>query len=234
MRTFFCFLFVFNVLVSVRAQSTRNLAWFVPSCKVERINGLALGAWTGCMNKGAPQQVINGLDVEIGLGFLMPLAGFCEGCSNGFFNNGSEQVEVDTLPIFRTVVNGMVLSPGGVFDETIKVNGINISGISTMTGEVNGITIGGFFRNMNHFVNGASIGGVLLGESIQINGLQLGVIGTDTKRMRGLQISLFTRAKYLKGVQIGLVNKSQKMKGVQIGLWNKSDKRALPFLNFQF
>lgn len=185
------------------------------------------------MKNDAHQQTINGLDVEIGPGILIPLAGGCEGCGNGFFNNGSEQVEVDTLPIFRTVINGMVLSPGGIFGETVKVNGINISGVTTMTGEVNGITIGGFLGNMNRFVNGVSIGG-LGNESIQTNGLQIACTVAITKRMRGLQISLYNRAKNLKGLQIGFVNKSQKMKGVQIGLWNKSDKRALPFLNFQF
>lgn len=223
----FLLLLSYSVIVlssPAQAQKTRNLAWYTPSsCTTSKINGLAFGLLTGCLRDPNEDylQVINGLDLEIfGTGFLLPLAGGYDASGNGFFYKGWEQEETDTVCVFYTIVNGLAVSSGGIAGDDVKVNGINIAGLYTMTGKVNGICIGGLLRNINRFVNGVCIGGLFRNESIQTNGIQIG--------------GFFNASKRIRGVQIGLINQTKDLKGVQIGLWNTCGRRSLPLLNFQF
>ena len=223
MRMFFFLLVVLFAQNSMQAQKIKNGAWYTPSsCAVREINGLAIGLFTGCLKEQVEdRQVINGLDIEIlGSGFIFPLAGGYDATGNAFFYKGWEQVEVDTVVVFKTIINGLSLAGIGLAGENLRVNGISVAGLFSMTGKVNGLALGGFLTVKHRMVNGISIGGYFRNESIQIKGIQIG--------------GFFNAAKRVRGVQIGLYNRTKSLKGVQIGLWNKSEKRALPFLNVQF
>lgn len=219
MRHLYFPVFVLLFATAVQAQKSRNIIWYTPSC-VPEINGLAIGLVSGCFNDMNRKTTINGIDLEIfGVGSVLLLAGGGNN-NNTFLEQGWEQVEADTVPVYRNIVNGIAISGGGLAGEAVRMNGINVGGIFTMTGKTNGISIGGIFINMNRFINGLSFGGLIANQSIQVNGIQIGGLFNASKRVRGLQI--------------GIYNRAESLKGVQIGLWNRNSKRGLPFLNMQY
>lgn len=105
MKPLLTLLLLFLFVIYANGQKTRNIAWFIPStCSTSKINGLAIGALSGCFKEGGydRKQVINGLDIEIiGGGFFVPLA-------PGPINYN------DTIKVAGHVVNGCVISPAGL------------------------------------------------------------------------------------------------------------------------
>jgi hypothetical protein len=223
--------------VSVHAQSKKYGAWyFQEGCSKTTVNGLGLAIISGGYCEQDSRQVTNGIQFDIlGRGIIPPI-----------IYTTLEEMEVyqDRLRVMQKV-NGLAVSPGGLAFMGTLVNGVNLFGISTMCGKVNGISAGGLL-SYNLWTNGISIS-LINGVHNKMNGLQIG--GTSTagdingvqiagvssaERMHGLQIGAVNITEKHRGVQIGLFNKAKDLKGVQIGLWNKCGKRSLPFLNFQF
>lgn len=211
MRIFLCFLFVATALVSVQAQPqrTRSGAWyFREGCSNTKVNGLGIALISGGYCDLGNRQVTNGIHLDIiGRGILPPII---------YTTYEELEVFLDTLLVMQQI-NGLAISPGGLAFLGTVVNGINLSGLNTMTGKTNGISTG-----------------LILCYNLRVNGIAVGGINFSEKEMNGLQIGGWNKATNLRGLQIGLFNRTKNLKGVQIGLWNKSGKRALPLLNFQF
>jgi hypothetical protein len=185
------------VLFQTQGQITkrRNLIWVLPSVDT-KINGIAGGlALTSFKdNDSQPTTIVNGLSVElIGLGLLVPLAP-----SHPFYGENDKLLAnethldstIATYSREKYRVNGISISSGGVAGNDIAVNGLNISGLNTLTAKTNGLSIC-VFANFSAILNGVSIAG-LYNSSLQTKGLQVGLFNT-TKRLRGFQIGLWNK-----------------------------------------
>lgn len=169
----------------------RNFAWFTPNY-VEEINGLAIGFSTENIKNDFSERKdslkISGLNIE-----LMPL-GVIWIFSGTIFNNPPELIEnyERYKNHLELKIYGVNLSLSGTI-KTAKINGVNISGLSTSVVEINGLSLSGF-NTFTYVMNGVNISGV---QNIAV-------------KCKGVQIALFNRAKELKGVQIGLWNNNGK------------------------
>jgi len=190
-------LILFLVFVSIQThgqiRKNRPLFWVTPSIDT-RINGLASGFIINSMKDvdSSLTTEINGLNIElIGVGLFLPLAPsspiYFEDAS---FYYDSENVDsiVDSYDFARYRINGVSFSFGGLGGHDINVNGINLSGINTLTGKTNGLSAC-ILINITGVANGVTIGG-LINNTIQTKGLQIGLLN-KTIKLRGFQIGLW-------------------------------------------
>ena len=166
-------LLVFLGLISPaygQINKDRNIIWYIPSSDT-RINGISFEI--------------------IGLGLLLPIvpSSLIYDEDEEFYkdkNNMDSLVNSYSFP--KYLINGLAISPGGVAGYDLYLNGVNLSGLNTLTGKMNGVSLCLMF-NISGVVNGVSIGGIG-NNSIQTKGLQIGVFN-KTKRLRGFQMGLW-------------------------------------------
>jgi hypothetical protein len=210
------------VLTSSFGQSKVRLPIWTFNTKNTNVYGLAVGYTT----TGRIENVkTNGLRFELlGLGILLPLIPEAPIAKNDSTHN------LYLKGPYTETINGINLSPIGTGCDC-KINGLNIYGAGSITGQVNGISTG-FFMNITERQNGIQ-GSIYFNITYELNGLQVAFIGNrNSGRVRGVQIAAQNETKELKGVQIGLYNKTTKIKGIQLGLWNVNEKRKRPIINF--
>jgi hypothetical protein len=106
------------------------------------------------------------------------------------FYQNSKNIDslVNSYKLAKYCINGISLSTAGLAGQDVKINGLNLSGFSTLTGKTNGVSES-ILININGVVNGVSTGG-LINNTIQTKGLQIGMFNI-TKRLRGIQIGLW-------------------------------------------
>ncbi|HLO53132.1 MAG TPA: hypothetical protein VK169_02530 [Saprospiraceae bacterium] len=149
---------------------------------------------------------INGLNVElVGVGFFAPLAP-----SNPLI---PDEVKIEQIaPILDSLIieaiqpkpykiNGLNISLGGLAGHEIQLDGLNISGIATLTSKTNGVSIA-ILMNLNKVMHGISAG--FINQCLEHKGLQIGV---------------FNQSEKTKGIQIGLWNKNEK-RSLPLINWN--------------
>ncbi len=199
MKRFLILLFVLINLQAIgQSYKKRPVAWVIPAINT-KINGLAAGFIINSMKDNVPLSttIVNGLSIEIiGVGFFLPLAPssplYFESDSFYTIKRNLDSI-VNTYEQASYIINGVSVSAGGIGGHDININGVNLSGINTLTGKTNGFSASILF-NLNGIVNGVSIGGLV----------------NNTIQTRGLQIGLFNRTTRLKGLQIGLWNRNEK------------------------
>jgi hypothetical protein len=84
---------------------------------------------------------------------------------------------------------------------TTKINGVAISGLSSLGRIVNGVTLNLIWNRYE-----------------QINGISISAVN-HSARLNGISIGLINKTKKLKGIQIGLWNKNEK-RALPIINWN--------------
>lgn len=232
---------------------SRFPVWFTPS-SARSIHGVSVGPVLSWPDANRWKK-INGVGISfIGFGaaptlFYGPLTALLPTKQLGLLSDrdhdGTMEVwggDIDTLNAqkqsgvdafggndqFGTVVNGLLLSPGGALARSVR--GVAVSGL-----------IGGLKRSTGLAVNAlwSTSGrhrGVIAGTYTNLgtgHGLAAGgsVLSVE---MTGAQIAALNQAARLRGVQVGLYNFSGDLQGVQIGLLNRTPERTLPFLNWNF
>lgn len=213
-------------LILIKPGFTQDLkkvsgVYYLPAYKTE-INGLAAGLIINSMKEShEPEMVtiLSGVGIElIGLGIILPIVPSSPIYIEPDSLYQSESFVDSIITRYNNpgyIVNGAIFSPGGIAGHNIEVNGLNLSGINTLTSKMNGFSTSVLFN----------ISGV-------VNGVSLSVIGNNTIQLKGLQVGVFNTAIKVNGVQIGLFNSTRFLKGVQIGLWNKSNRRQMPIFNW--
>ncbi|MFC2104910.1 LA_2272 family surface repeat-containing protein [Bacteroidota bacterium] len=195
-------LFAILILLSIKSfgqlDKTRPILWVIPSVDTQ-INGIAAGLIINSLKDTDSTLIteINGLSCEIiGVGVFLPLAPsspIYETHGDNYYSKELVDSIVQSYNYVKYRVNGISCSTSGICGHDIHVNGVNFSGLSTLTGKTNGFSAC-ILININGVVNGVSIGGLI----------------NNTIQSKGLQIGLFNKTKNLKGIQIGLWNENEK------------------------
>ena len=197
-KLLFAILILINIQAFGQLDRKRPVLWFIPSIDTE-INGIGAGLIINSMKDtdSSLTTQVNGLSLElIGVGFFLPLAPsspIYESNDDSFYTTEVVDSIVQSYNYVKYKVNGISISPGGTGGHDIQINGINFSGINTLTGKTNGLSAC-ILINVNGVVNGISVGGLV----------------NNTIQSKGLQIGLFNVTKNLKGFQIGLWNRNEK------------------------
>lgn len=194
MKNFLFFLLALaNLQVFCQNNHNRLIIWYIPSSNT-KIEGIAGGlAINRLINSSlVSKTIVNGISIEfIGLGIFMPLSPNHPLYKNdeSFYQN-SKNIDslVNSYGLANYSINGISLSTVGLAGQDVKINGVNLSGLNTLTGKINGLSAS-ILININGVVNGVSIGG-LINNTIQTKGLQIGILN-KTKRLRGIQIGLW-------------------------------------------
>lgn len=221
----FAFLLLQPHLVS--AQSRKPI-WYLPSEATE-INGIALGPINSAvLDSPLPPQTVNGLHVEIGVGFFLILAPM-----DPFIGNDSEwgkerrrradsAIRFDLTYLHRKIdINGIAVSPiGSVGLHTI--NGFTGSLGSLSVLRMNGLAINPFWNAIGS-LKGVAISG-LSNTSLYVSGLQASIVGNLAINSDGMQLGSFNKADFSLGVQFGVYNTAKSIHGLQIGLFNFADE----------
>ena len=207
---------------SIFGQSKTRLPFWTFNTKNTDVYGLAVGYMT---TDRIEKVNTNGVRFElVGLGLLLLMLP-----SAPIEDNDSSHYAVLKGP-YTERINGINLSPLGHGCDC-KVNGINLYGIGSVTGQVNGISAG-FIMNITERINGVQAS-VYFNITYEANGIQIAAVNNRNSGIaRGIQISGHNETRELKGLQIGLYNQTKKIKGLQLGIWNVNEKRKLPILNF--
>jgi hypothetical protein len=216
-------LVVLTIGLSLNAQELKKrVFWYLPASNTQ-INGIGAGLTFSSldfMKADTTKTNVNGLAIElIGMGVIVPLLG-----KTPLFPVDSNRI-YDLLyePISSNYrINGMAISPGGLFCGA-TVNGLNLSGIGSITDRINGFTMAIFQSHAR--VNGLSIS--LGDEAIRHYGVHIAG-WSEIYLLKGLQLGALNDGEITHGLQMGLINKTKKLKGIQIGLWNSNRKRKLP------
>ena len=232
----------------------RSPLWVTPS-GARSIHGLSVGpvlSWPGANR----WKKVNGVGVSfIGVGaapvlfygpgaLLLPLdqIGFLRDRDQDGILTVSGPADFDTLRVgepsslggparggeFGTVVNGLLLSPGGAPAHHVRgvslsaylggasrTDGVVVNGIWSISGEHRGLLVG-------------TVANVGRGYGLVAGGSALSI------EMTGVQVAVLNQSGRLRGVQIGLYNFSGDLQGLQIGLVNRTPERTLPLLNWSF
>jgi len=203
----FVFLIILNIQAFGQLERSKSVFWFIPSVDTQ-INGIASGLVINSM-KDTDSLItteINGLSVElIGVGLFLPLAPsspIYDIDRNFVYTSETVDSIIESYNYVKYKVNGVSCSAGGIAGQDVHVNGINLSGINTLTGKTNGLSAC-ILLNINGVVNGVSIGGLM----------------NHTIQSKGLQIGIFNKTLNLKGIQIGLWNRNEK-RGFPIVNWD--------------
>jgi hypothetical protein len=208
-------------MTSSFGQSKVRLPIWTFNTKNTKIYGLSVGYMA---TERMENITSNGIRFELlGLGILLPLIPEAPIANDDSTHN--EYIAAE----YSEYINGINLSPLGHGCDC-KINGINIYGVGSITGQVNGISAG-IVMNITETQNGLQIAG--MNWTYNLYGAQIGIMSNNANgTVKGIQISSQNNARDLKGVQIGIVNKASKVKGIQIGIWNVNEKRKSPLLNF--
>ena len=100
-----------------------------------------------------------------------------------------------------------------------NMNGLQLSGLFNIAGQVNGAQVTGLFNTSGN-VNGAQISG-LFNTAKNVNGIQVSGLFNVGQKIDGVQVSgLFNFAQEVSGVQIGVVNIAEKSDGIALGVIN--------------
>ena len=173
-----------------------------------KVNGIGIGLMINSLKFEGDTTTtrINGLNVElVGIGFFAPLAP-----SNPLI---PDDVKIEQIaPILDSLIieakqpkpykiNGLNISLGGLAGHEIQLDGLNISGIATLTSKTNGVSIA-ILMNLNKVMHGISAG--FINQCLEHKGLQIGV---------------FNQSEKTKGIQIGLWNKNEK-RSLPLINWN--------------
>jgi hypothetical protein len=218
------YLLISALLLAIQSYSQTKVRFpiWTFNTKDTKVFGLALGLMA---TDGVQNVTSNGLRFELlGLGLFLPLIPEAPVAD-------SDSLHYDLLKgPYAERINGINLSPIGHGCDC-KVNGLNIYGFGSITGQVNGLSLG-FLLSGTERINGVQMTG-FFNFTYEVNGIQLAFISNRNNGFsRGVQISAHNRTKKLRGVQIGLFNEATDIKGIQIGLMNVNSKRAMPFFNF--
>ncbi len=202
-------------------QSKVRLPLWTFNTKNTNIYGLSLGYMP---SKKIENVTSNGIRFEaLGFGILLPFMPDVP-----ISQKDSLHSLIDPKK-YAERVNGINVSAIGHGCDC-KVNGLNIYGIGSVTGQVNGISAA-IFMNITETQKGLQIGA--FNWTYNLTGVQLALMGSiNYGTTKGLQIGATNWTNDLKGVQIGLFNKTTKIRGLQIGLWNVNEKRKRPIINF--
>lgn len=222
--------------------------WFTPSA-ARSIHGMSVGpvlSWPEAHRWTA----VNGVGVSA-LGFgtfpvlfygpavvVMPLEEFAflddydgDGTLEGYQSDG-DTIAVKKPPAlaerseFGTVVNGLLLSPGG--DLAHHIRGLSVSGLIAGAARTDGVIVNGVWT-MSGRHNGLLVGAfanVGRGRGVVAGGSALSV------EMTGVQVAAVNQAVRMEGLQVGLYNFAGDLAGIQIGLLNRTSERTLPLLNW--
>jgi hypothetical protein len=197
MKLNFYLLTIFHLTISSALLSQKEMKTkvfsFIPATNV-KVNGMAAGLIINNSDipSGSTLTIVNGLNFElIGLGTILPLVGSdplipfeLEGKNIYPF---LESLIVDAKKSKTYIINGLSVSPGGLAGPDIHLNGINISGLNTLTAQTNGFSAA-ILINMNKVMHGVSI--ACFNASLEQKGLQIGLTNT-TNKLRGFQIGLW-------------------------------------------
>ncbi len=176
----------------------KKVATITPALNT-KVNGIGLGLMINSLKYEGDSvtTIINGLNLEIiGAGFFGPIVPSNPLVPYGWNIDRIAPI-LDSL-IFEAKlpkpykVNGLSLSFGGLAGHQVHFNGLNISGISTITSYSKGVSVATLF-NMNSVMHGLSVG--FINHSLEHKGVQIGV---------------FNRSEKTKGIQIGLWNQNEK------------------------
>jgi len=190
-----------------QSLSKSKVLAFTPELDTE-INGIGVGLMINSLKfeGDTMSTIVNGLNLEIvGVGFFGPLV---PSDPLAPYDVARDQIDpmLDSLIAeakkptpYR--VNGLSLSLGGLAGHEVQLNGLNISGISTITSRTNGVSIA-LLMNINSVMHGLSVG--FINYSLEHKGLQVGLIN---------------RSDRTKGIELGLWNKNEK-RSLPLINWN--------------
>lgn len=170
----------------------KNFIWFTP-CKVEEINGLAIGLYTkNIKNREFNERdslIIRGLALEIN---PFSIFGLMNSSINGPYpdsiNVYFEKIKND----WQVKVKGVNVSLVNTINE-LEIRGLNITPLLTVIDEIHGVSISG----LNNF-------------SYIFNGVSIAALRNRATMAKGLQIALFNKSTDMRGIQIGLWNTNGK------------------------
>lgn len=236
------------------AGPARSPLWVTPS-GARSIHGLSVGpvlSWPGANR----WKKVNGVGVSfIGFGaapvlfygpgaLIMPLdqIGFLSDRDQDGILTVSGSADFDTLRVgemssfggparggeFGTVVNGLLLSPGGA--PARHVRGVSLSAYLGGAGRTDGVVVNGIWS-----ISGEHRG-LLVGTVANV-GRGYGLVAGGSAlsiEMTGVQVAVLNQSGRMRGVQVGLYNFSGDLQGFQIGLVNRTPERTLPLLNWSF
>lgn len=207
-KTWFIILLL-SIVHGLNGQNIEKTKLFVITPELNtKVNGIGIGLMINSLKFESDTTTtrINGLNVElVGVGFFAPLAP-----SNPLIPDDVkiEQIApiLDSLIIEATQpkpykINGLNISLGGLAGHEIQLDGLNISGIATLTSKTNGVSIA-ILMNLNKVMHGISAG--FINQCLEHKGLQIGV---------------FNQSEKTKGIQIGLWNKNEK-RSLPLINWN--------------
>ena len=207
-KTWFIIL-LWSIVYGLNGQNIEKTMIFVITPELNtKVNGIGIGLMINSLKFEGDTTTtrINGLNVElVGVGFFAPLAP-----SNPLIPDDVkiEQIApiLDSLIIEATQpkpykINGLNISLGGLAGHEIQLDGLNISGIATLTSKTNGVSIA-ILMNLNKVMHGISAG--FINQCLEHKGLQIGV---------------FNQSEKTKGIQIGLWNKNEK-RSLPLINWN--------------
>ena len=207
-KTWFIIL-LWSIVLGLNGQNIEKTKLFVITPELNtKVNGIGIGLMINSLKfeSDTTTTIINGLNVElVGVGFFAPLAP-----SNPLIPDDVkiEQIApiLDSLIIEATQpkpykINGLNISLGGLAGHEIQLDGLNISGIATLTSKTNGVSIA-ILLNLNKVMHGISAG--FINQCLEHKGLQIGV---------------FNQSEKTKGIQIGLWNKNEK-RSLPLINWN--------------
>lgn len=198
-KTWFIILLL-SIVHGLNGQNIEKKKLFVITPELNtKVNGIGIGLMINSLKFEGDTTTtrINGLNVElVGVGFFAPLAP-----SNPLI---PDEVKIEQIaPILDSLIieatqpkpykiNGLNISLGGLAGHEIQLDGLNISGIATLTSKTNGVSIA-ILMNLNKVMHGISAG--FINQCLEHKGLQIGV---------------FNQSEKTKGIQIGLWNKNEK------------------------
>jgi hypothetical protein len=154
---------------------------------------------------------------------------------NGVTRSVHNSAIFDLLGVNHARINGLVVS--GMVTISNEINGVATSGLLTYVGKrVNGLnlSLGSLYQkelnglsiagivNISDTVQGVLLGGVGVRTEVAI-GLSCSVLFSDAVKSYGVQSSVvYTRSNIMNGLQIAPINTTGHLKGLQIGLINYS------------
>lgn len=207
-KTWFIILLL-SIVYGLNGQNIEKTKLFVITPELNtKVNGIGIGLMINSLKFEGDTTTtrINGLNVElVGIGFFAPLAP-----SNPLI---PDDVKIEQIaPILDSLIieakqpkpykiNGLNISLGGLAGHEIQLDGLNISGIATLTSKTNGVSIA-ILMNLNKVMHGISAG--FINQCLEHKGLQIGV---------------FNQSEKTKGIQIGLWNKNEK-RSLPLINWN--------------
>ncbi len=189
--------FIIDGLSGQSLEKSKVIA-FTPKLNTQ-VNGIGLGVIMMSFKYDGDSTTtkINGFNFELlGFGIFGPLVSgnplIPYDLTINQISPVLDSLILETKKLKAYKVNGLNISIGGLAGNDIQMNGLNISGISTLTARSKGVSIA-LIMNMNKVMHGVSFG-----------------IFNQSLEHKGLQIGLFNRSEKTKGIQIGLWNKNEK------------------------